>query len=50
LLTACGASKGVIVIAYAADIDEPCAYIVTIDEKQVGPTPCKARIGIGCRH
>src|SRR6516164_8903339 len=30
-------SKGVIVIAYAADIDEPCAYIVTIDEKQVGP-------------
>jgi ribose transport system substrate-binding protein len=33
--TAC--NKGVIVIAYAADIDEPCAYIVTIDEKQVGP-------------
>ena len=30
-------SKGVIVIAYAADIDEPCAYIVTMDEKQVGP-------------
>lgn len=30
-------SKGVIVIAYAADIDEPCAYIVSIDEKQVGP-------------
>ena len=27
---------GVIIIAYAADIDEPCAHIVTIDEKQVG--------------
>jgi len=30
-------AKGVIVIAYAANIDEPCAYIVTMDEKQVGP-------------
>lgn len=29
--------KGVIVIAYAADIDEPCAYIVSINEKEVGP-------------
>jgi ribose transport system substrate-binding protein len=29
--------KGVIIIAYAADISEPCAYIVTIDEKEVGP-------------
>jgi ribose transport system substrate-binding protein len=30
-------AKGVIIIAYAANIDEPCAYIVTMDEKQVGP-------------
>jgi ribose transport system substrate-binding protein len=30
-------AKGVIVIAYAANIDDPCAYIVTMDEKQVGP-------------
>ena len=29
-------AKGVIIVAYAADIDVPCAYIVTIDEKQVG--------------
>ena len=30
-------AKGVIIIAYAANIDDPCAYIVTMDEKQVGP-------------
>lgn len=33
--------KGVIVIAYAADINEPCAYIVSINEKEVGPVTAK---------
>ncbi len=29
--------RGVFVVSYAADVTEPCAYIVTINEKEVGP-------------